>query len=175
MCLFSCRIVRQNVFKNLPYPPSRNGALYTRTPSRCRGHQLTAPTCCMLSLKQLLRTSAENRVCACPHVESCDTMSSKTFRNLPPEMEHSVHEYLRVGEVCLLTRVAKSWHRRIGQALASTVWDVVHVEGVDVDVHTWLEHLADARVKIRSIQLVCLLQLFCSNLEVFRPRNAKTL
>ena len=71
------------------------------------------------------------------------------------EVGHCVHEFLRIANVFALRRVSRTWHQRIGSALRSLPWDVVHCSaGVDIDVHVWLEKLAVALVRVRSIRLV---------------------
>ena len=76
------------------------------------------------------------------------------FAKLPADMEHRIHEFLRVAEVCALRRVSHSWHTRTREALQQTYrWDVVHVEGVDAAPHVWLEHVSKAGVNIRSLDL----------------------
>ena len=76
------------------------------------------------------------------------------FLKLPTDVEHQVHEFLRVAEVCALQRVSASWRTRIGRALRTLPWKLVYCDGVDLDAHTLLTHLALASVNIRILELV---------------------
>ena len=83
--------------------------------------------------------------------------NAQIIDKLPGELEHRVHEFLRILEVCALQGVSKNWRVRTREALHHKYrWDVTHVEGVDSEAHVWLEHVgkACAGVKIRSLRMV---------------------
>ena len=74
---------------------------------------------------------------------------------LPRDVEHRVHEFLRIAEVCALKRVSKTWHVQVRDALRHKyMWDLYHNERVDGATHIWLEHVSKAGIKTRSLRLV---------------------
>ena len=90
---------------------------------------------------------------------------------LPDDLEHGIHEFLRIAEVCRLRAVSCAWRAHIRAALEERyLWDVVHcARGGDLDAHLWLSRLADARVNVRSLELVCFSrsEFFVNNLKRF--------
>ena len=76
------------------------------------------------------------------------------FLMISTDVEHQVHEFLRVAEVCALQRVSASWRTRIGRALRTLPWKLAYCDGVDIEAHTLLTHLALASVNIRTLELV---------------------
>lgn len=70
------------------------------------------------------------------------------------DCEHRVHEYLRITELFLLTRVCTAWCSTIREALRSRAWDAIHVDGVDPHPLLWLENLAKAGAELRSLHMV---------------------
>ena len=74
---------------------------------------------------------------------------------LPRDVEHRIHEFLRIAEVCALKGVSKTWHVQVRDALRHKyMWDLTHIEGVDGAAHIWLEHISKAGVKTRSLRVV---------------------
>ena len=76
---------------------------------------------------------------------------------IPRDMEHMVHVYLPIGEVCALRSVSKAWSSRVGAALREEFqWDVRPADrpGDLTAELLLLEQLAIAHVNIRSIDLV---------------------
>ena len=69
-------------------------------------------------------------------------------------VEHRVHGFLRITEVCRLQELSNVWHDRVGKALETLPWDVLHSEETDGDARDWLEGIHIARVRLRSIQMV---------------------
>ena len=65
--------------------------------------------------------------------------------------------------MCVIQRVSKAWHSRIGSALRERYqWDVTHHKGVDVAAHLWLAQLGEALVRIRSVRVVRRFVFLCS-------------
>ena len=80
---------------------------------------------------------------------------SKVFDELGGDVEHRIHEYLRIAEVCALQGVSKCWRTRVSEALRHKYrWDVIHVKGVDAGERQWLEQVAKAGVNVRSLRMV---------------------
>ena len=73
---------------------------------------------------------------------------------LPTDVEHRCHEFLRIAEVCLLERVSRGWHLRIRRALQTVPWQAVHCDDKDPDANAWLAGLVKSKVKIRTLELV---------------------
>ena len=70
------------------------------------------------------------------------------------EAGQCVHDFLRIANVFALHRVCRAWYRRIASALRRFPWRVVYCADADVDACMWLEKLALARVRVRSIHMV---------------------
>ena len=74
---------------------------------------------------------------------------------LPLDIEHLVYKFLPATDVCGLHGISKSWHSRIHDYLGRSPWDLRYSQEVErVLAHVWLENLAKAGVKVRSLALV---------------------
>lgn len=87
-----------------------------------------------------------------------ETSKQFSWRDLPQDIEHEIHGYLRIQEVLDLRCVSKAWRDTINGALRNRAWDLTHCNGIDSDDYTWVTRVADIvvpqRTKIRSLSLV---------------------
>ena len=101
------------------------------------------------------------RICSLDHslvaMTSSPSAGIRLFGTLPlpRDVEHRVHEFLRIAEVCALKGLSKTWHMQVRDALRHKyAWDVIHIEGVDGATHIWLDHISKAGIKTRSLRVV---------------------
>lgn len=86
------------------------------------------------------------------------------------DAERRVHEYLRITEVFLLTRVCTTWRSTVLAYLRSMPWDAIHIDQVDPHALLWLANLAKARVKLRS---VCMVRQTCALVQLVMARGLR--
>ena len=73
---------------------------------------------------------------------------------LPTGVEHAVHEFVPILEVCSLRRVSKLWRSRVDKALRLMPWDLTNFEDMDEDrARECLERLFEMGVRVRSLVL----------------------
>ena len=108
-----------------------------------------------------------------------DTNNTDIFEDLlPADLEHAVHLFLHIAEVCALQRVSTSWRARIRRAVRHDFqwdltyrgeWDFLTPRGerdfgerdltpcgasVDGTPSEWLARVADAEIRARSLNVV---------------------
>lgn len=76
------------------------------------------------------------------------------------DIEHTIHEYFTITEVCCLRKVSNSWRSRISDALQKHYrWDVTRRPGVDPNGYWWLSNIVAAKVRVRKIHMVSVFAL----------------
>ena len=82
------------------------------------------------------------------------TRSGCFLDSFPYHIEHKVHEYVRLGDICRLREVSSTLNHRVSAALQEDFsWDLTYSADFDGPLYRWLELIVRINVRSRVVSI----------------------